>query len=101
MSNGARIGRFGQGESNAFGIGKIGTIGATGQDGRAPGAIGGGFGGVAKRMGMGRRQESTDGKYLQRMKFGILDHQDERLIRQNVPLPGVPLVPTRATLKAS
>lgn len=101
MSNGARIGRFGQGESNAFGIGKIGTIGATGQDGRAPGAIGGGFGGVAKRMGMGRRQESTDGEYLQRKESRVLDDQDERLMPQNAPLPGVPLAPTRATLKAS
>jgi PERQ amino acid-rich with GYF domain-containing protein len=77
MSNGSRIGRFGQGQGeNSFGTGKIGTIGAIGgaigggagsaetrdREARAPGAIGGGFGGVGKRIGLGRRQESTDGE---------------------------------------
>lgn len=57
------FGGFGRGEGGAFGGGKIGTIGSgppsAGLETRGPGTLGGGFGGVPKRLGT-RRTESSD-----------------------------------------
>lgn len=58
----AAFGGFGRGEGGAFGGGKIGSIGSgppSGLETRGPGGIGGGFGGVSKRLST-RRTESSD-----------------------------------------
>lgn len=56
------FGGFGRGEGGAFGGGKVGTIGSgplsAGLEPRGPGNMGGGFGGVAKRLN--RRTDSSD-----------------------------------------
>jgi PERQ amino acid-rich with GYF domain-containing protein len=63
----AGFGGFGRGEGGALGGGAVGRFGTIGNgalgggagEGRAPGALGGGFGGVGKRIGA-RRAESGE-----------------------------------------
>ena len=63
---GGGFGGFARGEGGAFGnvgTGKIGTIGGAviPGEGKMPGALGGGFGGVGRRMGRGRTESGDAG----------------------------------------